>query len=110
MDFRETPYCSYKRFTFLLQNNEYLEERLLLKGPTISQRSKKVGSLLTISLLTHRCYAAMHAGICPVKLCQGFCEILEVTVSVASYVGAPRAWVEWSSPQDRGRRVGMERR
>lgn len=29
-------------FVFLLQNNEYLQERLLQKGPTITERSKKV--------------------------------------------------------------------
>lgn len=32
----------------LLQNNEYLQERLLYKGPTISERSKKVWALLRL--------------------------------------------------------------
>lgn len=37
----------FKIIIYLFQNNEYLQERLLFKGPTISERSKKVRSLLT---------------------------------------------------------------
>lgn len=47
---------------YLSQNNEYLQERLLYKGPTISERSKKVWSSL---ILAQRRCQMVHVEICP---------------------------------------------
>lgn len=47
-------------FVFLSQNNEYLQERLLQKGPTITERSKKVWN----SLLIHWLHTRWRCTLC----------------------------------------------
>lgn len=44
---------------FVFQNNEFLHEKLLYKGPTITERSKKVHNLLMHWIHAHQYFCAL---------------------------------------------------
>lgn len=113
---------------FVFQNNEFLHERLLYKGPTITERSKKVPQLLTYRLhskwrvsISAHCFVkarcAVLSGVCPsfcLKLAGKYLKrIRDDWVSHSCFssmhrVGASCARLKRPSPQNGGRRLGVE--
>lgn len=97
---------------FLSQNNEYLQERLLQKGPTITERSKKVWHSLLIQWTLASWWFS--ATVC--CLAQGVSQFhnLCVVIIINEFLlmhcaGAPCARLERPSPQDGGWWLGVER-